>query len=486
MGQAEIPSLSFRLPHGYTFESEFVLPELVADSVILGQTSADASPSAIFLGKLAEFERMRTSVWLDAVGAHAIYVMGKRRSGKTFTLGVIAEGLAAPGWIRQGAATQGVLVLDTLNVYGTMPFPVAEVHGPDSDEMKELRRWHLPETPPPVALFRPRGTPGPPGLDSTEIAVRPADISAEEWCNLFGADAYADPMGHLVTEVHEKVTRQGYTDRGGTAHPAIDDHGIDDLLACLEDDPAIDRYELRTKEAVRRRFGAMSRLSIFSQAGTDLRDLIRAGEISVLLLRDIEQGLRSLLIGIIVKKIMELRSYSDRFERMASVHAARAAITGSAEDSRTAHEYEERAKEGLPRCWVLIDEAHNYIPSRESVPSRPHLRKYINEGRNLGLSIVVATQNPSGLDPAIQRNADILICHSMSMRDDISAAEGMLNTLVPDSVLKDGTDRITGRTFEYLIRGLPQGYAIVSTDQAERVFPIRVRPRITLHGGREY
>ena len=125
-----------------------------------------------------------------------------------------------------------------------------------------------------------------------------------------------------------------------------------------------------------------------------------------------------------------------------------------------------------------------WIP-RIITPSSEPLKKYVNEGRNLGLSIVVATQNPSALDPSIRRNADVLINHSISMRDDISTAEGMLNTFIPDS-FEFGRDRISTRAYEQLVRSLPKGYAVISNDSINRVFVAKISPRITVHGGKEY
>jgi len=152
-----------------------------------------------------------------------------------------------------------------------------------------------------------------------------------------------------------------------------------------------------------------------------------------------------------------------------------------------AEECQKKAAEGLPRSWIIIDEAHNYIPAHGTVPSRKPLKKYVDEGRNLGLSIVVATQQPSGLDPSIQRNADMLLIHALSHHDDILAAEGMINTACPSEVTVDSHQKHEGgRTFESLVRNLPLGYALASTDRANRLFPIRIRPRITVHGGTDY
>jgi len=74
----------------------------------------------------------------------------------------------------------------------------------------------------------------------------------------------------------------------------------------------------------------------------------------------------------------------------------------------------------------------------------------------------------------------------MSMGDDIQAAEKMVNTFVPESVIYDNRERITTRVFDKTIRSLDLGFAVVSNDRMNRVFPIKVRPRITVHGGKKY
>ncbi len=189
---------------------------------------------------------------------------------------------------------------------------------------------------------------------------------------------------------------------------------------------------------------------------------------------------------------MQLRSISDRFERLASVQYSKLQSVKDGSDPKVIEEvkkkyeeYQKRSLEGLPRGWIIIDEAHNYMPTKSIMPSSAPLKKYVNEGRNLGLSIVAATQNPSALEQSIRRNADLLIIHSISMKDDIAAAEGMLNTLVPDS-FDFGRERITTRVFEQLIRSLPSGYAVISSDTLNRVIVVKVRPRFTVHGGTDY
>jgi hypothetical protein len=488
----QFPIKQFRLEHGYSFDHPLKCPEFAKDNILIGGTPEDSSLEALFLGKLGEYDNMRANVWLDLTGAHAIYIMGKRRSGKTFTLGAIAEGLASSQWIKQGTQKQAVLLLDTMNVFLTMPNTVEEVFGKNSRECKELKQWGLESEHLPVKLFYPKGSPRPPEGLSEELTLRACDLTGEDWAALFGVDTFSDPIGQLLAELYDWVFIEGYQTSKGEIVQANSNYHISDLLLCLTNNPEIQRYEFKTIEAVRRYLKAVDRLPIFSETGINIQKLFKEGQISTVLLGDLDHNLRGLMVGIIVKKIMEYRSISDRFERLADLYMSKslALKVENPEEAKKIlkkyEEYAEQAKSGLPRGWIIIDEAHNYLPAKGIITSRAPLKKYVNEGRNLGLSIVVATQQPSGLDPAIQRNADILIIHSMSMTDDIQTAEHMVNTSVPESIIYDNHDRITSRVFEKMIRSLDLGFAIVSNDRIDRVFPIKIRPRITIHGGRKY
>lgn len=485
----DIPRNSFRTKHGFAIRPELDLDAGPGGGYIIGQNASRSSFEAIYLGKQAETPY--NDIWIDTRGAHVLYVMGKRRSGKSYTLGVLAEGLGATGWIQQGSFEQGVLILDTMNVYLTMPFSVQDTYGKSSTE---LNKWRLDSEEIPLTLFHPRGFDTPESIASYEISLRPSDLGSDEWCGLFDADPFADPLGHLITELFAKVTEDGfYNEVDDVEVPPNPDFTVDDLIFALENDPTFDRYHRDTVEALRRRLDAVNRIPIFSGEGLDVRELVRPRHVSVLLLRDLETEMRAVLVALIVKRVMQLRAIAEQQERLIPIHQAQAERLAESDPHRAAEElaYVEelraRARQGIPRAWIIIDEAHNYIPSKGSVPSRKPLKKYVDEGRNLGLSIVVATQQPSGLDPSIQRNADMLLVHSLSHRDDIRAAEGMINTDVPDEVSINKKQRVKGpRTFESIVRNLPQGYALVSTDRANRLFPVTIRPRITVHGGTEY
>lgn len=465
---AAVPRTSFRLPFGVGFGDQLKADAYDSDNVVIGRTAPEAPPAAVFLGKLAEFEQMRRNVWLDCHGAHAVYVVGKRRSGKSYTLGVLCEGLVADSWVRMGEPDQAVLLIDTLNIYGTL-------HVPPNEVGTERRLWQLPVNVPKVRYLAPEITRALIAGESTTLTVDPAWLTLEDWCGLFDVDPFADPLGHLLGVVLEGV-RDRWRDVNSPI--AAQDSGIGDCIRVLDTNQDALHFEESTREALRRRLLALGRLGFLRRPSPRVETLIERGTITVCQLRDLDDSVRALIVAVLVRELMRARARTDASSRLV---AARSRL-----GSESPEEAPSSAFPAMPRCWIAIDEAHNYLPSSGSLPSRPILRRLITEGRNIGLSVVVATQQPSGLDASIQRNADALLVHSMSMRDDIAAAEAMLNTQVPDSASWGSAERASGRVFEKVVRGLPQGYCLVSTDTANRIFGLKVRPRLTMHGGETY
>ena len=460
MAFERVPRTSFRHPFGVGFAEPLEVDEYDSENVVVGRTSRTGPPSAVFLGKLAEFERMRRNVWLDCHGAHAVYIVGKRRSGKSYTLGVLCEGIVANSWLRAGPPDQAVLLIDTLNIYGTF-------HA-QTGSTEATRLWQLPCHAANVRYIAPEVTRPGIAAESVALTLDPRWLTLEDWCGLFDVDPFSDPLGHLLGLVVRSVEEQGASSSGSEA-------GLQSYLAALDAGGEARRFEDSTREALRRRFLALERLGIFLRPSLTVADLMTGGCITVCQLRDLDDRIRALIVAVLVREIIRARGQTDARARWEAVRAR----TSGREPSGTANAL------GMARCWIAIDEAHNYLPSGGSLPSRPVLRRLVTEGRNVGLSVVVATQEPSGLDKSIQRNADALLVHAMSMKDDILSAERMINTRIPERA-SWGTTKRLGKVFEGVVRSLPQGYCLVSTDTASRVFGLRVRPRITMHGGESY
>jgi len=64
-------------------------------------------------------------------------------------------------------------------------------------------------------------------------------------------------------------------------------------------------------------------------------------------------------------------------------------------------------EDGGAPTWLAIDEAQNILPSERRTSATDVIVKYVREGRNYGLSFVVATQQPTAIDPTHPRPGGI-------------------------------------------------------------------------------
>ncbi|WP_292391463.1 hypothetical protein [Methanosarcina sp. UBA5] len=81
-------------------------------------------------------------------------------------------------------------------------------------------------------------------------------------------------------------------------------------------------------------------------------------------------------------------------------------------------------EEEFPMIWLFIDETHIFIPAKtEGLASKVIINHYLRQGRQPGLSLVLATQRPASLHPDVVSQSDLLICHRLKANDDILALE---------------------------------------------------------------
>ena len=310
-----IPEARFRLPHTFAAQPALSCDEMSDGGLLLGQNATRESIEAVYLGKHAEAPHR--NVWMDTRGAHALYVMGKRRSGKSYTLGSIAEGLVSQSWVRQGTMTPGVLILDTMNVYLTMPFTVEETMSESSSELAEARKWKLQAENIELKLFAPAGSNAPAAVAAQQVTLKASDLGPEEWCGIFDVDPFVSPMGHLITTICSKLNSEGTKNtKTGRKSPPKQQYDLFEMVDVLETDTDVGEFSTDTRHALKRRLQTLQRLPLFGPQGLDVRSLLEPGRVSVLLLRDLDAELRSVMVSLITKRVMQLRSFAEQFERL--------------------------------------------------------------------------------------------------------------------------------------------------------------------------
>jgi hypothetical protein len=134
---------------------------------------------------------------------------------------------------------------------------------------------------------------------------------------------------------------------------------------------------------------------------------------------------------------------------------------------------DESVEKGIPMVWMFIDEAQQFLPAQgDTLASDALLNEWLKQGRQPGLSLVLATQRPASIHPDVLSQSDLVICHRLTSQDDINVLESVRPTYMKDnfgdSIMKMGSEK---------------GIAFVVDDNTEATHIIRMRPRLSWHGG---
>ncbi len=419
----------------------------------------------VLLGRLAEVGPVKT-ISLDINKEHVVAIVGKRGSGKTHTLGVIVEGLgvADPSSVLGiNSRERAILVFDTLNLFQWIGLSLTSTNGAIvKEQLSKAKLWNLPLESVNVNLWHLAGS-NPVTQDSSPFMIRVSEMYAQDWGLLMDVDIMMEPMGQLIAAACDKVARTGWNTSIGHKGP-IQNHSINDLIACINEDVELsNEFAPDTRRAIRQRLLSYNSIGLFSSKGTSLKELLKPGQISVLLLGRTPEDLRTLVSFLVMRRLLEFRS-------LASEKTKDSMIRGS-----------EQGTTGIPKTWVVIDEAQNIIPSRTASIANKELTRFVREGRNFGLSVAVSTQQPQAIDQNIMSQVDVLIAHTLTVQSDINYILNNIKGALPENI---AVGRRVMR-IQDAIRELEIGQCMISGVEAPRAFFTEVRPRISPHGGFE-
>jgi ABC-type dipeptide/oligopeptide/nickel transport system ATPase component len=235
----------------------------------------------VTIGRLAEIGPLR-DVRLDVTREHVLAIVGKRGSGKSFTLGTFIEGLCTrvgSTVINQIGKTRASLLFDTLNIFQWMVAPVSEEAASRhvDAQAKLLKAWGLAPIELDVDLWIPAGFEDRNLGRASPFRIRTADMEAADWAALIGVDALQDVMGQLLSLVIEKTVRRGWKSEDGSSFPPNPQYELRDLIDCLSQDQEVARdYARETIRAIRQRLSAYDASPLFGPGGTSLVELLSA------------------------------------------------------------------------------------------------------------------------------------------------------------------------------------------------------------------
>ena len=432
----------------------FDMPE----DIIIGRDEADkkrfGDEGLIYLGKhyvkMGQVTSLSNRVMMDVARAHVVLIAGKRGSGKSYTLGVLAEEISSlPQNISQNLA---VLIFDTMGIFWTMAYK-------NEKEEELMKDWQIAGKKLPVRIFVPfgfaekyreRGIPV-----TKEFALKASDITAEEWCLTFNL-SYIDPVGAVI---QGSVTRLQEDLEAGS----IKDFDIDDITKAIRLDKESGQQE---KNAAINLFEAAKTWKIFAskkEKSTSISELIETGKPTVIDLSCYSSigtvNVRALVMGLVSKKLFNERMEARKTEEVESVRHGLDYL-----------QYKEKRE--MPLVWIFIDEGHEFLPLQGKTAATDALIQILREGRQPGISLAIATQQPGQIHHDVMTQSDIVISHRVTAKPDIDS----LNYIMQTYLLAD---------IKTYLDNLPRlkGSAIILDDNSERIYPMRVRPRATWHGG---
>ncbi len=378
--------------------------------------------------------RLTIPIYMDLARPHVVGIFGKRGMGKSYTMGTIAEEIMLlPESIRKNMSA---IIIDTMGIFWSMKYP-------NDRDFKALLSWNLHPRGFPVEILVPKGLED--EYKNEEIpydgtfSFSASELTAEDWGYTFEIDLMSEVGVFLERFIKElRENEKTYT--------------METLMYALEDMPSS-----HIRDALINRFSIAEEWGIFSPAGSGMSEIVKPGMVTVLdisLLGSFSLGwnVKTLVVGLLARKLLHERMKARRKEEIDSMSGI------------------ERSH--MPIVWMFLDEAHQFLPETGKTAATDPLIQWVKLGREPGVSLVLATQQPNKLHEAAISQMDIVISHRLTASSDLSALRNIMQTYLRYDLAS-------------YIDALPRvkGAAIILDDNSERIYAAQMRPRISWHAG---
>ena len=415
----------------------------------------------LYLGELkdpfGEADRYGSSpVMLDCTFPRISVITGQRGSGKSYTLGVIIEEL------HRHSPKDGKIVLDPMGVFWGMKFPNTV-----PSEVDNLKRLRLrPEGLNNVKVFVPKMVFEEFRSDIMDapFTVAVADMNGAAWSTIFGFGNDLTDMKRLLVQKAIELIRSGYVMVDEVEVTSNNTYLIEHIIACVENSKELcdkqSGFSLSTRRAVVARFQSASKWGVFDLCGTSLRDLSVPGQLSILDIShpDLDPAIGDLIVHLMAQGIFRERKLAWDVEKR---------VTAGLSVS------EEEQKDRIPPTWLIVDEAHLLVSNNGNSLARSTLRRYAKEGRASKCGLILADQEPNGIDSGVFSQVDLLITHTLSQSRDIETIKREMRSNWHPDMRNDA-----------FLRSMKCGDVLIGDQKTpDRVMKVRIRPRLSWHGG---
>ncbi|MBW6451109.1 MAG: ATP-binding protein [DPANN group archaeon] len=339
-----------------------------------------------------------TEVYLnpkDLVSKH-LAVLASTGAGKSYTVGVILEELLEK--------KIPIIILDPHGEYVSLRFA-----NDNEDEIKNMEMYNIKPKGYNVMEYSPdpRINPGAEQLTFSDI-----NLEAVELQQIMPSKTSNAQMGLIYTAIRDLKSRDS-------------EYSLSQIIS------QIDTLDSPAKWNIINMLDIVKDIGIFSETPTQIEDLVKPGQASIINLRGISPEIQGMVAYKLTKDLFELRKIGR-----------------------------------IPPLFLILEEAHNFCPEREVIAPTKIIRTIASEGRKFGMGLCVISQRPARVDKSVLSQCNTQIILKITNPNDIKAvsyAEGMLEGM------------------EKEIKSLNPGTALILGMELPLFVDIRVRR--TRHGG---
>jgi DNA helicase HerA-like ATPase len=216
-----------------------------------------------------------------------------------------------------------------------------------------------------------------------------------------------------------------------------------------EDDDAVSEDDPTTGGLIWRINSALKGSQIFNDhENLELHELFRPGQCTVIQLNEVDRREQQVIAATLLRRIYAARVETDKKQ------------VGPGDKSYIPYP-----------VFCLIEEAHNFAPASADAVSTDVLKQILSEGRKFGVSVGLISQRPGKLD------SDVL---SQCMTQCIMRIVNPIDqNRIAESVESVGRDLL------HELPSLSKGQVVISGASVNTPVMLRVRTRITSHGGQD-
>jgi len=381
---------------------------------------------------------LTNKVLIDFLRPHIILVAGKRGAGKSYSGGILAEELALlPPELSQNLST---VMIDTMGIYWSMKYP-------NEDQVVKLDEWGMK----PRGLEKQVKTYVPfkqkQEFEDSEIpvdfgvSIAPYEFTPEDWSLAFNLPS-TNPIALGLQKTVNRLQESG------------EKFMIDDMITKIKDDRLLDTH---VKSSLENMLTIANQWGVFGEEGIKMDEIVKPGTINVFdvsRLRATEAwSVRNLLVAIICRKVYQQRIVARKQEELAKMG-------------------EIKLEKRYPMVWLIMDEAHQFIPADAMTVSSKPILDIVKQGREPGISFVPMTQMPNKIHQEVISQCDMVISHRLTSKNDLESLQTVMQNYLMEDLARS-------------INSLPKwkGSAIILDDNSERIYSIQVRPRFSWHAG---